>query len=116
MPVTGPGQELGGAVIAATDSEMGYTTIMASYFTPAAAQFDPIAQVPYLSFAAATGAPGCTYITYEDEVSIAAKGTWAVDQGLGGAIVWTINQGHDRAALAGQRDALLHAARAAFGA
>ena len=34
----------------------------------------------------------------------------------GGVIVWTVNQGHDRTAPAGQRDALLRSARAAFGA
>jgi chitinase len=115
-PVTGPGQEIGGARIVATDSEMSTTAIASSYFSGAAARRDPTAQVPYLSFAAPTGAKGCTYISYEDATSIAAKGAWARGQGLGGAIVWTIEQGHDRSAPAGQRDALLRSARAAFGA
>jgi chitinase len=115
-PVTGPGQSLRGATIAATDSEMSTTTIMARYFAPAAAHFDPVAKVPYLSFDAPKGANGCTYISYEDERSIAAKGAWALDHRLGGAIVWTINQAHDRTAPAGQRDALLRSARDAFGA
>ena len=114
-PVTGPGQDLRGATIAATDSEMSYTTIMADYYAPAAARFDTTAQVPYLKLVVPTGPKGCTYISYEDEASIAAKGAWALDHGLGGAIVWTINQAHDRTAPAGQRDALLRAARAAFG-
>ncbi|HEX5500149.1 MAG TPA: glycoside hydrolase family 18 protein, partial [Thermomicrobiales bacterium] len=115
-PVTGPSQQIGDATIAATDSEMSYTTIVADYYTPAAAHVDPTAQVPYLSFATPQGPPPCTYITYEDAASIAAKGARAVDRGLNGAIVWTINQGHDRSAPPGQRDALLRAARAAFGA
>jgi chitinase len=115
-PVTGPGQPLLGATIAATDWEMSYTTIVTRYFSPEAARFDPVAQVPYLTFPAPTGPKRCTYISYEDEASIAAKGAWARARGLGGAIVWTINQAHDRGAPAGQRDALLSAARVAFGA
>jgi len=113
-PVTGPGQDLRGSTIAATDNEMSYTSIMADYFTPSAAHFDQLAQVPYLSFDMPTGAKSCTYISYENQASIAAKGAWALDHGLGGAIVWTINQGHDPAAPEGQRDALLQAARVAF--
>jgi chitinase len=115
-PVTGPSQGFGDATIAATDSDMSSITIAADYYTPAAAHVDPTAQVPYLSFASPRGDPQCTYITYEDAASIAAKGAWALDRGLNGAIVWTINQGHDRSAPPGQRDALLRAARAAFGA
>jgi chitinase len=115
-PVTGPRQAIGGANIVATDSEMSTTTIASTYYDAAAARFDEIAQVPYLTFAAPKGPPGCTYISYEDEKSIAAKGKWARDQGLSGAIVWTINQGHNSTAPPGQRDALLRAAKAAFGA
>jgi chitinase len=114
-PVTGPSQDLQGADIVATDNEMPYTTILADYFAPAAAHVDPTAQAPYLSFPTPKGAKGCTYITYEDAASIAAKGQWARSQGLAGAIIWTINQGHDRRALPGQRDALLQATRQAFG-
>lgn len=115
-PVTGPGQAIRGSEIVATDSEMSYATIVADYFTPAAAHFDATAQVPYLSYDAGHGAKRCTYISYENAESIAAKGAWAQGQGLNGAIVWTINQGHDRTQPAGQRDALLHAVRQAFGA
>lgn len=34
------------------------------------------------------------YITYKDEQSIADKGKYVKDNGLGGAIVWTLNQGY----------------------
>jgi chitinase len=115
-PVTGPGQRIGGADIVATDSEMSFTRIMAQYYTAGAAKFDTTAQVPYLSYDTGHGAKKCTYITYEDQTSIATKGRWARDQGLNGAIVWTINQGHDRSKPTGQRDALLKATRQAFGA
>lgn len=115
-PVTGPGQAIRGAEIVATDSEMSYATIVADYLTPAAAHFDATAQVPYLSYDAGHGAKRCTYISYENAASIAAKGAWAQGMGLNGAIVWTINQGHERTQPAGQRDALLLAVRQAFGA
>jgi chitinase len=115
-PVTGPGQAIGGAEIVATDSEMSFTRIKAEYYTLAASEFDNTARVPFLSYGAPHGAKQCTYITYEDENSIQQKAAFALDQGLNGAIVWTINQGHDRTKPSGQRDALLRSTRQAFGA
>jgi chitinase len=115
-PVTGPGQAPQGATIVATDSDMSLTTIATEYTTPAATHFDATAQVPYLSYDTGHGSKQCTYITYENADSINAKGAWALSQGLNGAIVWTINQGHDRSQPAGQRDALLKTVRQAFGA
>jgi GH18 family chitinase len=35
-----------------------------------------------------------SFLSYEDERSIAAKGQWVRDNGVGGAIVWTINYGY----------------------
>ena len=95
---------------------MSTTTIMSDYFQTAASHYDATAQVPYLSYTTPHGSKGCTYISYENAQSIQAKGAFAQSRGLGGAIVWTINQGHDRSAPAGERDALLRGARAAFGA
>ncbi|UZR28800.1 glycosyl hydrolase family 18 protein [Methylococcus mesophilus] len=34
------------------------------------------------------------FLSYEDERSIAAKGRWVRDNGVGGTIVWTINYGY----------------------
>lgn len=46
----------------------------------------------------ASGGSTAGYLSYEDERSIAAKGQWVREKGLGGAIVWTINYGSiDRA-------------------
>jgi chitinase len=116
-PVTGPGQTIGGADIVATDSDMSFITITrGGFYVPAYLNRDNIAKVPYFSYPNPMGDEGCTYITYEDATSIAEKGQWARSQGLNGAIVWTINQGHDPSALAGQKDALLRATRQAFGA
>ena len=56
--------------------------------------YDDGAQAAYLSSATPTGPLGCTFVSYENEDSIAAKGVYAKAKGLGGTIVWTINQAH----------------------
>jgi chitinase len=114
--VDGPHQRIGAATIVAEDNDMSYAKIQSQYFQQSAYSFDRDAQAPYLVFAAPRGPKQCTYVSYEDAQSIAAKGAYAQSHGLGGAIVWTINQGHLREAPAGRRDALLKATRAAFGA
>jgi chitinase len=107
-PVTGPSQALAGATIIASDNTMSFTNIMSSYYSAAAYQYDATAMAPSLSFATPHGPQGCTWISYEDETSVAAKGQYVKDHGLGGAIIWTINEGY----LPG--DPLLEAVRAAF--
>ena len=37
---------------------------------------------------------GCRYVSYEDEASIEAKGLYSRQNGYGGIIIWTINQGY----------------------
>lgn len=51
------------------------------------------AQVPYLTLPSAD-ARGCRYVSYDDEQSLEAKGRFSRQNGYGGIIVWTINQGH----------------------
>jgi chitinase len=53
-------------------------------------------------------------VTYEDAQSIAAKGAWVKAQGLGGAIIWTINEGYVPTASPGAQNPLLDAMRANF--
>lgn len=112
--VTGPRQAVGGSALVADDNVMSITNIRSSYADPSASRYDSAAQAPYLSFATPHGPQRCTFVSYEDETSIQAKGAWARSQGLGGAIVWSIPQAHDRAAPAGERDHLLAVARSAF--
>jgi chitinase len=112
--VTAPGQSIANATVVAADNTMSYTNIMNGYFAAAARLWDERAAAPYLSFQAPTGAAGCTYISYEDAQSIEAKAVFARRQGLGGTIIWTIAQGHDRNAPAERRDALLRVTREAF--
>lgn len=111
---TGPNQALGSSRLVADDNTMSFTNIMASYWTSAAYRYDSAAEAPYLSFASPRGPQRCTYVSYEDQRSVTAKGAYSRRNGLGGAIVWTINQAHDRAQPAGRRDALLDAAASAF--
>ncbi|MFL5582821.1 MAG: glycosyl hydrolase family 18 protein, partial [Gemmatimonadaceae bacterium] len=112
--VTGPNQSIGSSSLVASDNVMSYVNIMASYHSAGAARWDDVAQVPYLSFGSATGPQGCTYVTYDDARSVAAKGDFVRAQGLGGAIVWTISQGYQASAPLGQRNPLLAAAYAAI--
>jgi chitinase len=102
---TGPNQSVAGMSIVAEDNTMSYRNIRTHYGF-AARLWDATAQAAYLSYAAPAGPQGCHFVTYEDEQSIAAKGAYVKGAGLGGAIVWTINQGH----LGAGQDPLLRAA------
>lgn len=112
--VTGPRQPVGSSYVAADDGVMSFTAIMSTYYSSAAYHYDTDAQAPYLSFAQPTGPPGCTYVSYENERSVTAKGAYAERHGLGAEIVWSINQGHVSGAPDGQTDPLLEAVRSAF--
>jgi chitinase len=111
-PVRGPMQDLGGTGILADDSRMSFAHIMDTYDFPGAKQWDDGAKVPFFAFADPQGPEGCSYISFEDERAIAEKGAWAKSMGLGGAILWTINQGYRPNA--DEKNPLLAATRAAF--
>jgi chitinase len=108
--VTQPLQSISGATLIDDDNQMNYAAIMASYYVAANRQWDASASAPYLSFASPKGPLGCTFISYEDEQSIAAKGAYIKNNGLGGAIIWTIGEGHLASAPAGSQDPLMAAA------
>jgi chitinase len=110
--VTGPHQD--GGIISASDGTMSYATIATQYPVAATRQWDALAQVPYLSSAAGMGPAGCTFVSYDDAESVAAKGAYAKAQGVGSVIIWTIGQGHLAGAPAGQRDPLLDALRDSY--
>ncbi len=100
--------------IVASDGVMSYRNIVSEYLPAMARQYDAIASAPWLGAAVGQGNPACTYVSYEDAESIAAKGAWVQAQGLGGTIIWTISQGHIPNLPAGARDPLLDAVRDAF--
>ena len=58
---------------------------------------DSTAAEPYLTFASPVSDAKCggstQYISYDDETSILAKGTFSKTNGYGGIIVWTIQEG-----------------------
>ena len=97
------------AGVVASDNTMSYTNITNSYYALSAYSWDATARMGSLSFASNTGSAGCTWISYEDPASITEKGAYVKAQGLGGAIIWTINQGH-MPSLNGSQDPLMKAA------
>jgi chitinase len=113
-PVTAPDQTLAGSTVVATDGVMSFAHLMSAYYSPGARQWDSTAMVPYLSFASAQGPEGCTFISYEDPQSIAAKAAWVKANNLGGTILWTINEGYIASAPPGQRHPLLEAVAAGY--
>jgi len=111
-PVTGPLQPPGTSHVVASDNTMGFANIKKSYYNAANYHVDQSAQAPYLSFGSPTGPAGCTFISYEDEASVAQKGQYAAANGLGGAIVWQLNEGYNPGAA--DPNSLLHAVGNAF--
>ena len=108
-PVTAPDQALNGATLVPGGGAISYAKIMTSYYSASARQWDALARVPYLSFASPHAPEGCTYISYDDEQSIAEKGAYVKAKGLGGVIQWELNEGYLSSAAAGQRNPLLSA-------
>ncbi|MEP7347526.1 MAG: glycosyl hydrolase family 18 protein, partial [Gemmatimonadaceae bacterium] len=105
------GQTLGASArVVASDNIMSYTNIMSQYYSASAYQWDATARAGYLSFGTGTGPQQCTLVSYEDAQAIADKGSYVRSRGLGGAIIWTIGQGHMLTAPIGQQDPLLKAA------
>jgi chitinase len=102
-PVERPMQALSDSTIVVVD----YSVIATTYLPATTRQWDAAASVPYLSFTSPHAPDGCTYLTYEDEQSLSAKASYAKSKGLGGLIVWTLNQGYVASAPAGQQNHLL---------
>lgn len=113
-PVTAPAQALGGSMIVADDGTMSYAHIVGAYDPSSSRTWDSQAMVPYLSFSSPHGPEKCTYVTYEDAQAIAAKGDYVKTKKLGGAIIWTINQGYVASAPSGMQNPLLDAMETAF--
>jgi chitinase len=103
LPVTGPLQEIGAAAIVATPA---YPEILRALydapgvvrgFSDDASGEGAGAEMSWLAFPSGytpSGWPGAvSWVSYEDAASIAAKGAWARQNGLGGAYVWRIAEG-----------------------
>jgi chitinase len=101
-----------GAKLLAGDNDMSYAKIITDYLPFGTRHWDALARAPYISLAQPTGPKGCTYVSYDDPQSILEKGQYAKDHGLGGAIIWNINQGYIPAQT--PANPLLEATRKAF--
>ena len=99
-----------GQDVGANDNTMSYVNIMTSYYNASAYRWDAVAKEGYLSFGQATGPAACDMVSYDDPQAITEKGNYVRSAGLGGTIIWTINQGYFPNAAAGSRDPLLKAA------
>lgn len=103
-----------GGWVVADDNEMSYTNIMKDYFVQANRKWDKDAKVPYLSFKSPKGPKGCTFISYDDPESIEIKGNYVHTSGLGGTIIWTINEGYIPGNPTGGSNPLLDAVKRSF--
>ena len=89
--VTGPDQS-GGAVIGNSDSDFPHTEIVSTYVPAMTRVWDDRAKVPYLWSATPVAPDQVTYLSYEDDVSIAEKVAYVKRRGLGGIILWHLPQ------------------------
>jgi chitinase len=109
--VTGPLQRISGpSDFKASDNYVTYAYVM-KHYTDAAYRWDTSAQASYLSFSTPVDGD-VRFISYESPQAIAAKGQFARDQGYGGTIIWTVNQGCTNATTG--TNPLLDAVKAAF--
>jgi chitinase len=112
-PTTAPRQTIqSGSHIIASDNDLSFTNIMNQYYAGNRYFYDAQSKVPYLGSATAFGPKNCTFVSYENEQSVAEKGAYVKSNGLGGTIIWTINQGYNPQAAT--PDSLLKAVKASF--
>lgn len=88
---TGPNQPTTGRVVAG-DNAMSFTNIMTLYYSTGNFRYDSSAQAPYLGSTTPIGPNACSFISYENATSIIAKGNYVKNKGMGGAIMWTIQE------------------------
>lgn len=94
--VTGPNQSTETGVTIAggdNDSPLGELFGTNGAYSEAERQWDPDALQPYLSLAQPER-HGCRYVSFEDEQSLQEKGRYSRENGYGGTIIWTVNQGY----------------------
>jgi chitinase len=121
--VTGPHQSTDHAFWRHGDNALSYSNIMRYLHSGTAYRWDEVARVPYLSFSApeSVAIPGYTtdmrasFVTYDNEQSIAEKGSYARRNGLGGVMIWAISEGYlGNWKTSGEPDPLMKAVVEAF--
>ncbi|GGJ32534.1 glycosyl hydrolase family 18 protein [Deinococcus roseus] len=111
--VTAPLQTSSTMKVVADDNVMSFTNIMSDYYSSSAYVWDDSAKAPYLTSTTGLGSQKCNFISYEDARSIGLKGQYAKQKGLGGAIIWNINEGYLPNATT-SKDPLMDAVKQAF--
>lgn len=105
-PVTAALQDYGSATTYEDDTKLSYGNIV-RYFENqggAVATWDDAAKTSALAWPAefhpawtdqfpGDAGPPTQFLTYEDVKTVQAKGQWVKDNGYGGTIIWTINEG-----------------------
>lgn len=107
--ITEPNQQSSKMEVVADGNRMSQADIMDHYFRDDIAKWDDRSKTPYLSSREPIGPLKCNFVPYENVQSVQMKARYAVNRGLGGVIVWNINQGHRRSASEAERDILLKA-------
>lgn len=103
--ITGPRQPTAGNdIFEIQDTPLRYAELVRKGYlddTNSTYHWDDIAKVGYRTFRAGgyipasdPGANPAGFLSYEDERSIAEKGKWVRETGVGGTILWTINYGY----------------------
>src|SRR5581483_7790090 len=105
-PVNAPLMQYGAAPVFEDDNQLSYGNIARYFVNKGGAQqvWDMSAGAGYLSWTAAftpdwtdqypgDNGPSTQFLTYEDPQTVATKGAWVKQNGYGGAIIWTINEG-----------------------
>lgn len=78
---------------------VGYDTIVSQYLEEGQRNFDSLGQVPWLSGEG-------WFLSYDDPSSIAAKGRFAREKGLGGAGAWELSQDREGRLLSALRGSI----------
>lgn len=93
--ITGPDQPTTDGIIRGGDNEYPLSKLFGSggAYDEKYRRWDQTASEPYLSLPAGDSF-GCRYVSFEDEQSLIEKGTFTRENGYGGTIIWTINEGY----------------------
>jgi chitinase len=93
--ITGPDQPTTSGIIVGGDNAYPLSALYGAggAYDQQYRQWDTTAMEPYLTLPQPDSF-GAKYVSFEDEQSLIAKGEFARQNGYGGIIIWTINQGY----------------------
>jgi chitinase len=111
--ITGPNQPTTSGIIVGGDNKYPLSKLFGTggAYEEQYRYWDNNALAPYLSLPQPDSL-GAKYISFEDEQSLIAKGAFTRENGYGGIIIWTINEGY--VASRADPNFLMEALRAGF--